>query len=170
MQFGFLQLLLFNGFKIIGIENEVSTYFLVTYFAVFLSIIFYISLPVIFIFASLGFGGRIVLLKYLVDPPDLKLSSITVAELYYGAEKSRAKKKNWAILDNFTAAFEIIPFDAVCGKIYANIRASLEKSGTPIGPMDLLIAAICLHNNFILVTNNTNEFRRIKKIKLENWL
>ena len=104
------------------------------------------------------------------SPSDLKLSSITVAELYYGAEKSRAKKKNWAILDNFTAAFEIIPFDDVCGKIYANIRASLEKSGTPIGPMDLLIAAICLHNNFILVTNNTNEFRRIKKIKLENWL
>ena len=104
------------------------------------------------------------------SPSDLKLSSITVAELYYGAEKSRAKKKNWAILDNFTAAFEIIPFDDVCGKIYANIRASLEKSGTPIGPMDLLIAAICLHNNFILVTNNTNEFKRIKKIKLENWL
>lgn len=104
------------------------------------------------------------------SPSDLKLSSITVAELYYGAEKSKAKKKNWAILDNFTAAFEIIPFDDVCVKIYANIRSSLEKSGTPIGPMDLLIAAICLGNNFILVTNNTKEFRRIKKIKLENWL
>jgi tRNA(fMet)-specific endonuclease VapC len=104
------------------------------------------------------------------SPSDIKLSSITVAELYFGAEKSRAKKMNWAILENFTAAFEIVPFDDVCCKIYANIRASLEKSGTPIGPMDLLIAAISLGNNFILVTNNTKEFRRIKKLKLENWL
>jgi tRNA(fMet)-specific endonuclease VapC len=104
------------------------------------------------------------------SPSDIKLSSITVAELYYGAEKSKAKKRNRAILDDFTAAFETVPFDDACGKIYANIRAALEKSGTPIGPMDLLIAAIGLANNFILVTNNTSEFRRIKKLRLENWL
>ena len=90
------------------------------------------------------------------SPSDIKLSSITVAELYYGAEKSKAKKRNRAILDNFTAAFETVPFDDVCGKIYVNIRAALEKSGTPIGPMDLLIAAISLANHFILVTNNTS--------------
>lgn len=104
------------------------------------------------------------------SPSDIKLSSIAVAELFYGAEKSKAKKKNWAIVEIFISTFEIIPFDDASSRLYAKIRASLEKSGTPIGPMDLLMASISLANNFILVTNNTKEFKRVKKLKLENWL
>ena len=104
------------------------------------------------------------------SPSELKLSSITVAELFYGAEKSQAKKKNTAVVDRFIAPFEILPFDDACCKTYANIRASLEKSGSPIGLMDLLIASISIAYNFILVTNNTREFRRVKKLRLENWL
>jgi len=104
------------------------------------------------------------------SPSEINLPSITVAELFYGAEKSKAKKKNWAIVENFVSTFEIVPFDEKSCEIYARIRASLEKSGVPIGPMDLLIASISLSNNSILVTNNTKEFRRIKGLKLENWV
>jgi tRNA(fMet)-specific endonuclease VapC len=103
-------------------------------------------------------------------PSELKLSSITVAELFYGARKSKAKKNNQKVVESFTATFEIIPFDEACCKAYANVRISLEKSGTPIGPMDLLIASISIAHNFILVTNNTKEFKRVKNLKLENWL
>ena len=105
-----------------------------------------------------------------LSPSKIILPSITVAELFYGAEKSKAKKKNWAIVENFVSTFKIVPFDEKSCEIYARIRASLEKSGVPVGPMDLLIASISLSNNSILVTNNTKEFRRIKGLKLENWV
>ena len=105
-----------------------------------------------------------------LSPSEINLPSITVAERFYGAEKSKAKKKNWAIVENFVSTFVIVPFDEKSCEIYARIRASLEKSGVPIGPMDLLIASISLANNSILVTNNTKEFRRIKGLKLENWV
>ena len=104
------------------------------------------------------------------SPSELKLSSITVAELFYGAEKSKAKKINTSVVESFVATFEIIPFDDACCKTYANVRTSLEKSGTPIGPMDLLIASIGIAHNFILVTNNIREFRRVKELRIENWL
>jgi predicted nucleic acid-binding protein len=81
----------------------------------------------------------------------------------------KAKSRNCAIVESFISAFEIIAFNEVSCKIYARIRASLEKSGAHIGPMDLLIASIGLTHNFTLVTNNVKEFRRIKGLKLENW-
>jgi tRNA(fMet)-specific endonuclease VapC len=105
-----------------------------------------------------------------LSPSEVKLSSITVAELYFGAEKSKAKRKNWQIVESFVSTFATVSFDEKCSKLYAKIRASLEKAGTPIGPMDLLNASISLANGFILVTNNTKEFSRLKKLKLENWL
>ncbi len=104
------------------------------------------------------------------SPSEINLPSITVAELFYGAEKSKAKKKNWAIVENFVSTFKIVPFDEKSCEIYVRIRASLEKSGVPLGPMDLLIASISLANNSILVTNNIKECRRIKGLKLENWV
>lgn len=104
------------------------------------------------------------------SPAEINLPSITVAELFYGAEKSKAKKKNWAIVENFISTFEIVPFNEKSCEIYARIRASLEKSGASIGPIDLLIASISLANNYILVSNNIKEFRRIKGLKLENWV
>ena len=104
------------------------------------------------------------------SPAVIKLPSITVAELFYGAEKSKAKKKNLAIVESFVSTFEIIPFDEKSCKTYARIRVSLEKVGAPIGPMDLLIASIGITNNFVLVTNNIKDFKRIKGLKLENWV
>ena len=104
------------------------------------------------------------------SPSEIVLPSITVAELFYGAEKSKARKKNWAVVEEFVSNFGIVPFDEKSCQTYAKIRASLEKSGVPMGPMDLLIASISLANNFILVTNKIKEFRRIKGLKLENWV
>ena len=101
---------------------------------------------------------------------EILLSSITVAELFYGAEKSKARKKNWAVVEEFVSNFNIVPFDEKSCQIYAKTRASLEKSGLPIGPMDLLIASISIANNYILVTNNIKEFKKIKGLKLENWV
>lgn len=113
---------------------------------------------------------RIISKMKILSPSDIKLSSITVAELFFGAEKSKAKKKNWSIVEDFTSNFQTIPFDQNCCQTFAKIRALLEKSGTPVGPMDLLIASITLQYNHILVTNNYEEFRRIKGLRLENWV
>lgn len=103
-------------------------------------------------------------------PVDIKLPSITVAELYYGAEKSKARAKNHQRVDQFIAPFEIIPFDREACKIYGKIRSSVEAAGTPVGPMDLLIASIGLARGYIVVTNNTREFIKIKGLKVEDWL
>jgi tRNA(fMet)-specific endonuclease VapC len=104
------------------------------------------------------------------SPSEIMLSSITVAELFYGAEKSKARKKNWAVVEDFVSNFDIVPFDEKSCQTYAKTRALLEKSGVPIGPMDLLIASITIANNSILITNNIKKFRRIKGLKLENWV
>ena len=105
-----------------------------------------------------------------LTPSNIKLSSITVAELFFGAEKSKAQKKNRTIVQGFIGNFELIPFDEKCCQNYAKTRAALEKSGSPIGPMDLLIATITITHNLILVTNNVAEFKRIKGLNLENWI
>jgi len=105
-----------------------------------------------------------------LSPSDIKLCSITVAELFFGAEKSKAQEKNRAIVEDFKGNFEIIPFDEKCCRNYAKIRSSLEKSGSPIGPMDLLISSITITHNLVLVTNNVSEFKRIKGLNLENWI
>ena len=73
------------------------------------------------------------------------------------------------VTEKFVSTFEIIPFDEKSNKIYPKIRASLEISGIPTGPMDLLIASISLANNFVFVTNNVKEFKRVKGLILENW-
>jgi len=105
-----------------------------------------------------------------LSPSQLRLPSITVAELYYGAEKSKAGAKNRDKVKRFVSAFEVVPFDEKICSVYAKIRCALERSGTPLGPIDLLIAAIGLAHNFILVTNNIKEFRRVNGLKIENWL
>jgi tRNA(fMet)-specific endonuclease VapC len=105
-----------------------------------------------------------------LSPSDIKISTITAAELFFGAEKSKARKKNWSIVEKFIGNFELLPFEGKCCQTYAKIRASLEKSGSPIGPMDLLIASITMAQNLILITNNVKEFRRIKGLNIENWI
>ena len=115
-------------------------------------------------------SGNITSKMKSLSPADIKLSSITIAELFFGAEKSSAKKKNKEIVQRFTNNFEQIPFDNLCCQNYAEIRNSLEKKGAPIGPMDLLTAAISLTHNMVLVTNNIKEFKRAKGLMIENWI
>ncbi len=104
------------------------------------------------------------------SPSQIKLSAITVAELYFGARKSRAEAKNTAIVKKFISPFEIIPFDGFACPYYATIRNQLEMEGQPIGPMDLLIGTIAYAHKLTLVTNNEKEFRRIQGLDIENWL
>jgi tRNA(fMet)-specific endonuclease VapC len=100
---------------------------------------------------------------------EICISSIVKFELLYGALKSQRKEENLKKLQNFFNCFEILPFDAKIAVKAAEIRVLLENSGTPIGPMDLLIAATAIHNNLILVTHNTREFSRINDLHFEDW-
>ena len=100
---------------------------------------------------------------------EVGISSIAASELAYGVAKS-GSMKNRKALDMFLAPLQILPFDGECLWFYAEIRASLEKNGLSIGPMDTLIAAQALSIDGTLVTNNLKEFSRVPKLKLENWL
>lgn len=96
------------------------------------------------------------------------ISSIAASELAYGVSKS-GSIKNRKALDMFLAPLQVLPFDVQCLWFYADLRASLEKKGLTIGPMDTLIAAQALSIDGMLVTNNLKEFSRVPKLKLENW-
>ena len=100
---------------------------------------------------------------------DIGISSITASELAFGVAKS-ASSKNSAALEAFLLALNVVDYDAGAAMIYGDIRATLEKQGKTIGPLDMLIAASALSRQLILVTNNEKEFRRISKLKVENWL
>ncbi len=100
---------------------------------------------------------------------DVGVSAITVAELRYGADKSQHPKRNHDGLDLFFAPLEITAFDDRAATEYGAIRAQLESTGQPIGPLDLLIAAHAKSLGVTLVTNNSAEFRRVRGLKVENW-
>ncbi len=97
------------------------------------------------------------------------LSSITIAELQFGVYNSRSIEKNRNSLTEFLAPFEILDFDDQDAEMYGMIRSQLKKEGKLIGPYDMLIAAQALAKDLILVTNNTDEFRRIKNLKIQDW-
>ena len=100
----------------------------------------------------------------------LAISSITVAELYYGVYNSNFPEKNAANLTNFFIGLGILEFDSAAAVEYGRIRAVLRKNGTPIGPMDMLISAHVKSKGLILVTSNVSEFSRVEGLQIENWL
>ena len=106
-------------------------------------------------------------LEYQVG--DIGISSITLAELRYGVSKSKYAEKNASALDEFIIPLEVISFDDIAAQAYGDIRAALELAGTPIGAMDLLIAAHAVSLGVDLVTNNTREFSRIPSLTLLDW-
>ena len=108
------------------------------------------------------------LFEYAVS--DIGISSITVAELLYGVEKSALPERNRDALDGFLAPFEIMPFDDRAAEVYGRIRAGLESKGMPIGSMDMLIAAHALSLGVALVTNNAKEFKRVPRLQVANWV
>lgn len=101
---------------------------------------------------------------------DICISSVTLAELMYGVEKSQHHQENKAALEQFTLPLEVLPFDDSAASHYGKIRTYLEKQGQPIGPMDLMIAAHAQCTHMTLVTNNMKEFTRIPQLLVENWL
>ena len=104
------------------------------------------------------------------DPSDFCISSITLAEMEYGIAKSTRPERNQAALSAFLSNIDILPFDDRAAVEYGDIRASLEKKGTPIGPNDMLIAAHARSLGLTIVTNNVKEFRRVDGLMLDNWV
>ena len=100
---------------------------------------------------------------------DVGISSITLAELQYGIAKSSNSEKNREALEKFLTPIEIMDYDYEASIEYGKIRTELEKKGTPIGPLDMLIASHAKSLDVILVTNNVREFDRIAGLKIENW-
>lgn len=113
----------------------------------------------------------IVVIRKLLShkPEDLCISSITYAELMRGVEKSQSVEKNRIALSLFLSPIQILDFGSKAAEEYGWIRADLEKKGTPIGPVDLLISGHAKSENLILVTNNTREFCRVEGLELEDW-
>ena len=103
------------------------------------------------------------------QPGDIGISSITLSELRYGVAESAHKEKNATALDEFIIPLEVVSYDEAAALVYGDIRAALEKAGTPIGSMDLLIAAHAVSLGIPLVTNNTREFLRVPSLTLLDW-
>ena len=102
------------------------------------------------------------------NPDNCFISEITLAELKFGVEKSDKPEKNKKTLDNFLTGVQILPiFHSL--DLYAKEKARLQKAGTPVDDFDLLIGVTSVTHQLTMVTNNTNHFRRISKIKLEDW-
>jgi len=101
---------------------------------------------------------------------DVAISSVTLAELEYGVKKSQAKEKNQQALEEFISPLIVLPFDKQAASYYGDLRAYLERMGTPIGSLDFMIAAHALSLGITLVTNNTKEFIRVSGLKIENWV
>lgn len=98
------------------------------------------------------------------------ISSITLAELLHGVEKSSMVSHNLRKVEDFTSRLDVLPYDNNAAFHYGNIRANLEKKGTPIGVNDLHIAGHARSESLILVSNNLREFERIDGLRLENWI
>ena len=105
-----------------------------------------------------------------LEPGEVGLSSITLAELIYVADKSSQTEQNLAALEQFLLPLELVNFDDSAATAYGQIRAGLEREGKVIGSMDMLIAAHALSLNTILVTNNIKEFGRVSGLLLEDWI
>src|SRR5450432_2347244 len=104
-----------------------------------------------------------------IQPGEIGISMMTVAELQYGARKSANPEKNFTALSKFLIPFDLYDFNYSASIEYGIIRSSLETKGTPIGPLDTLIAAHAISLNFTLVTKNEREFQRVDGLKVENW-
>ena len=104
-----------------------------------------------------------------IHPEDVCISSVTYAELVHGVEKSIAVEKNRLALSILLANMEILDFDVDAADCYGKIRAGLEKNGTPIGPLDMMIAGHAQSLGYTVVTNNVKEFSRVADLKMEDW-
>jgi len=100
---------------------------------------------------------------------EMGLSSITVAELQYGVERSQHRDQNRAALAQFLLPFDIADFESTAAQAYGHVRADLEARGLPIGALDTFIAAHALALQVTLVTHNLGEFKRVEGLRIESW-
>lgn len=105
-----------------------------------------------------------------IKPEDVCISSITYAELAYGVEKSVQPERNRLALSMMLSSIEIVAFDDAAADEYGEIRAGLERKGTPIESLDMLIAAHARSLGCTLVTNNTKEFCSVEGLEVVNWV
>ncbi|MGB3224334.1 MAG: type II toxin-antitoxin system VapC family toxin [Desulforhopalus sp.] len=98
------------------------------------------------------------------------ISSITLAELLHGVEKSSMISKNLRKVEDFVSRLEVLPYENTAASHYGDIRANLEKKGTIIGVNDLHLAAHARSEGLVLVSNNVREFERVEGLRLENWI
>jgi tRNA(fMet)-specific endonuclease VapC len=112
----------------------------------------------------------VVLGRMVKRPPDeMAVAVMTVAELWFGALKSKDPARGRALADAFLEPFARLPFDNEAAERYAATRLHLESLGTPIGERDLIIGAIALAHDLTVVTNNVREFSRIPGLPTEDW-
>lgn len=103
------------------------------------------------------------------SPQDVAVSVITEAELRTGAAKSAAAARTLHMIENFLRPLAILEFTSSDAVSYAQIRARLERAGTPIGPLDTLIAAQAVARKLVVVSNNKREFARVRGLQVQNW-
>ncbi len=100
----------------------------------------------------------------------MAISSITLAELLHGAEKSTRVSENLAAIEDFCSRLDVLAYGMRAAQHYGAIRAALEKQGQPIGVNDLHIAGHARSEGLVLVTNNVSEFARVPALEMENWV
>ena len=103
------------------------------------------------------------------EPGEIGISTITVSELQYGVSKNSHRNKNADRLNEFLVPFEMLTYDQMAARVYGDICFQLENQSQPIGPLDLLIAAQTISRDLVLISNNEREFKRIRRLKVENW-
>ena len=111
-----------------------------------------------------------VLATFNANASRMAISSITLAELLHGAEKSQRVNENLSAIEDFCSRLDVLPYGAKAAQHYGAIRAALEKLGQPIGVNNLHIAAHARSEGLVLVTNNMSEFGRVPALTTENWL
>ncbi|MBB3102321.1 type II toxin-antitoxin system tRNA(fMet)-specific endonuclease VapC [Azomonas macrocytogenes] len=98
------------------------------------------------------------------------ISTVTLMELIYGAEKSASPERNLADIEGFAARLEVLTYDQAAAAHTGQLRAELARAGTPIGPYDQMIAGHARSLGLILITHNTREFERVPGLRIENWV
>jgi tRNA(fMet)-specific endonuclease VapC len=111
-----------------------------------------------------------VLSTFNANASRMAISSITLAELFHGAEKSSRVSENLATVEDFCSRLQVLPYGPKAAQHYGAIRAALEKFGQPIGVNDIHIAAQARSEGLVLVTNNMGEFARVPALEVENWV
>lgn len=120
---------------------------------------------------SSALRGRGDVAAHLLDrrPSEICISSITLAELRFGAD-AKASRKLHGLIDTFVSSVGVLPFDRAAADRFGMVAVALAKRGEPIGTFDTLIAAHALSRGVTLITNNTRRFQRVSGLKIANWL